>query len=263
MKMKNAGRPLFFKSLALARSNPGKIGLMMLFDASFFVSFYYITPLLGKSFAQSLVVSNTSLIILMIAVFSLLYALLVVLIYSFFKYCLLDFIKSMFAKTEFSFKRLWNFYLLNVVIMLPSFVLFNFLLSSIKEAYRPYALILFGIPVSILLYVIINTAHSLFYNGHSFKESIRKSFAAAFADITPYKETILVILIAAILLFVVFFGIGYLVNFLASKNYYLYLRVYSYFANISLLIQFLAFYFVILLNRISFYAITLEKNFKK
>ena len=62
---------------------------------------------------------------------------------------------------------------------------------------------------------------------------------------------------------IVFFGIGHLVNFLASKNYYLYLRVYSYFANISLLIQFLAFYFVILLNRISFYAITLEKNFKK
>jgi len=87
--------------------------------------------------------------------------------------------------------------------------------------------------------------------------------APLFFDILLHLATILVILIAAILLFVVFFGIGHLVNFLASKNYYLYLRVYSYFANISLLIQFLAFYFVILLNRISFYAITLEKNFKK
>ena len=47
MKIKNLIKnSLFAKSFNLAKSNPGKIGLMVLFDASFLASFYYILPLL-------------------------------------------------------------------------------------------------------------------------------------------------------------------------------------------------------------------------
>src|SRR3989344_9533816 len=91
---------LFIKSFKLAKSNPNKTGLMILFDALFLVSIFALNAL-AAYFAQSLVVpTNLSSAFVFIA-FSLIYYLMALFAYSFFKYSVLDSIKSLSEKADF------------------------------------------------------------------------------------------------------------------------------------------------------------------
>ena len=150
MKSKNIVKkePLFVKSFKLAKSNPNKAGLMVLFDAMFLVSFFGL-QILATNFSQSIAVFATSASIFIFIVFSLIYYLIVLFVFSFFKYSILDFIKSLFEKTGFSFKRLGQFYSLNLIIagiFFAIMILANFLLASIKEQYRPFVFIFLAAP---------------------------------------------------------------------------------------------------------------------
>ena len=260
---------LFLKSLNLLKFNSSKTGLMILFDAMFFIIFFYILPISNEYFAKTFAApekfaSNSILVffIIIITLLKLIYYLIVLLAYSFFKYCVLDYVKSLFDKTEFSFKRLSQFYSLNVIIagiFFAVMLLFNFLLANIKQTYQPFVFIVLAVPYSLFLYIIINTSHSLFYQGASIKESIKKSFKITFTKIQVYRETILVMILAALLLWLLFLGSGYLIRLISSKNYSLYLNVYAYFKQASIIIFDLVFYAIILINRISFYAIARNK----
>ena len=259
MKLKSAIKgSLFARSFQLAKSNPNKIGLMILFDISFFLSFYYILPALAEYFKRSLIISQTMAFLLLIAILSLIYYLIVLFIYSFFKYSVLDFTKSLFGKTPFSFNRLGQFYLLNLIIIMPPYIIFSTILDSIKEAFRPFVLLALGIPLFLFLYTVINVSHSFFNQGDSIKKSIHKSFNVAFTKIKNYRETISIIIFFALALGILFLGGGYLIQLIASKNYNLYLITYAYLRQASIVIFDLAFYFIILINRISFYSIARE-----
>lgn len=249
---------LFAKSFNLAKSNPNKVGLMILFDALFLVSFFYVLPYLTGYFAQNLVLPQTYQTLFILIIFQLLYYLAVLFVYSFFKYSILDFIKSLFESSEFSFKRLSQFYILNFILILPAYALFNIILASTKVQYRPLIFFALSVPLTLLLYLIINASHSLFYHGNSIKKSIKKGFIIVFTKIKNYREIILIFILFALLLFILFFSGGYLIRILASKNYNLYLNYYTYFKQISIIIIDLVLYFIILINRISFYAITRE-----
>ena len=168
---------LFLKSFRLAKSNPSKIGLMLLFDLLFFVSFFYVFPDFGKYLAQNLSISQTISFAIIVLLFQIVYVLLILFVYSFFKYCVLDSIKSIFHKAEFSLSRLWQFYLLNIILFLPPYFAFSFILSGIKEAYQPYVFISLGLVVSPFLYILVNIAQSYFYQGHPLKKSISKGFS--------------------------------------------------------------------------------------
>ena len=100
---------LFIKSFKLAKSNPNKVGLMILFDLLFLFSVYALYRI-SLFFAQSLVVPQTLLSVSIFIIFSLIYYLTILFAYSFFKYIILDYIKSLFEKTEISFKKLGQFY---------------------------------------------------------------------------------------------------------------------------------------------------------
>ena len=116
MNIKNQIRnSLFANSLRLAKLNPDKIGLMVLFDALFIISFFILKKFFD-SFAGQFPLPTTAGAFYTFMIFSLIYYLIVLFIYSFFKYGLLHFIKSLFAKSYFSVARLCDFYLLNVVI---------------------------------------------------------------------------------------------------------------------------------------------------
>ena len=248
---------LFIDSLKLAKSNLNKAGSMILFDALFIVSFFGLQNLFTY-FAQSLVIEKTLMFGLILLIFTLIYYLLILLVYSLFKYILLDFIKSLFEKTEFSFKRLGQFYSLNIIIsgiFFAIIIMFNFLLASIKQTYAPYVFIVMAIPYFIILYLTINISHSLFYEGFSIKEAINKGFKLIFTKIKIYRATIFMLILSALLLWLIFIGSGYLISLLASKNYSLYLSSYGYMKHISIVIFYVVFYFVILINRISFYNI--------
>lgn len=267
MKPKNTAKkekkePLFAKSFRLAKSNLNKAGLIVLFDAMFLASFFGL-QILAENLLQSAPVFTPPASAVIFIAASLIYYLMVLFIYSFFKYSLLDFIKSLFEKTEFSFKRLGQFYALNIIIagiFFAVIILANFLLASIKMQYRPFAFIFLAAPYLLFLYVIINTSHSLFYQGNSIGNSIKKSLSLAITKIKIYRETILIMVLSALALWLLFLGGGYLVRLLASKNYGMYLNTYAYFKQISVIAFDLAFYFIILINRISFYAITEESR---
>ena len=233
---------------------------MVLFDAMFLVSFFGL-QILATNFSQSIAVFATSAIIFIIL--SLIYYLIVLFVFSFFKYSILDFIKSLFEKTGCSFKRLGQFYSLNLIIagiFFAIMILANFLLASIKEQYRPFVFIFLAAPYLLFLYVIINTSHSLFYQDNSIKDTIKKSFSITFTKIKIYRETILIMIIYALVLWLLFFGSGYLLRLLTSKNYSLYLNAYAHFKQISVIAFDLVFYFIILINRISFYSIIKENK---
>lgn len=252
----------FKKSFRLLKSNPDKTSLMVLFDALFLAAIFSLYRL-ANYFAQSLVIPKTALSAFVFIAFSLAYYLMILLAYSFFKYGILDFIKSLFEKTKFSFKRLGQFYSLNIMIAGIFFAIilfFNFVLSSIKQSYAPFVFIIIAIPYLLLLYVVVNTSHPLFYEGSSIKESIKKSLKITFTKIKAYRESILAMILLALLLWLLFLGSGYLVRLLASKNYPLYLSLYAYFKQASIIIFDLAFYLVILINRVSFYAIVRENK---
>ena len=235
---------------------------MVLFDLMFFSSVYGLQNL-SQYFAQSLVLPTTILSAVIFIIFSLIYYLIVLLVYSFFKYSILDFIKSLFGKTEFSFKRLGHFYSLNIIIagiFLAIMLSLSFILGSIKQSYQPFVFIFLALPYSLFLYITINISHSLFYQGASIKDTIKKSFKITFTKIKSYRETILIMIVFALVLWLLFLGSGYLIRFLTSKNYSLYLTSYAYFKQISIIVVDLVFYLVILINRISFYALVKNSN---
>ena len=87
------------------------------------------------------------------------------------------------------------------------------------------------------------------------------SFKITFTKIKAYRETISIMILSALVLWLLFFGSGYLIRLLASKSYSLYLTYYAYFKQASTVIFDIVFYAVILINRISFYSIT--KNEEK
>ena len=261
---------LFIKSFKLAKSNLNKTGLIVLFDALFFISFVYILPILNLYINQNITPPETfssnfilTAFILIIMLLKLIYYLIILFVYSFFKYSILDFIKSLFSKTKFSFNRLGQFYVLNIIIagiFFAIMLLLSFILENVKLSYRPFVFIFMAIPFLLFLYVVINVSHSLFYQGSSMKDSIKNGFKITFAKIRIYRETILIIILAALLLWLLFLGSGYLIRFIANKNYNLYLSAYAYFKQSSIIVFDIVFYLVILINRISFYAIIRENK---
>ena len=272
MKLKNLFQnSLFLNSFRLAKSNPGKFGMMVLFDALFLISFFmfqnffkYLAPYLSVPQTPNNIYSVIATI-----VFSLIYYLSLLFIYSFFKYCLLDFIKSLFGPNRFSFKKLGHFYLLNIIIASIFFaisVIAGFVLINIKEAFQPYIFILLASPYwvvynkyavlslhSLMFYIAVNILHSLFYEGSSLKDTIKNGFWIAFTKLKVYRKTILIMIIVAVIFGILFLGINYSLRYLAAKNFYLYLSANSYFQQASIIMFDLVFYFIVLINRISFY----------
>ena len=237
-----------------------KIGLMVLFDFLFLVSFYALY-VFSQYAAQGIFLSQSLSSVYIFLVLSLTYYLIVIFAYSFFKYIVLDYAKSLFEKADISFRRLGQFYALNIIIAGIFFmimILANFLLASIKLQYRPFVFIALAGPYLLFLYVLLNMSHSLFYQGASFKGSLKKGFKITFTKIRVYRETILIMILFALLLWLLFFGSGYLIRLAASKNYGMYLAYYAYFKQASIIIFDIAFYLVIFINRISFYAIARE-----
>lgn len=260
MKLKK--EPLFIKTFNLLKSSPSKFGLMVLFDALFLVSLFGLNILfnyVSQIFFGSIAMTFGYAIIFL--VFSLVYYLIVLFVYSFFKYCVLDFIKSLFEKTSFSFSRLGQFYSLNIIIAGIFFAVMlalNFILASVKPSYQPFVFIFMAVPYILFLYAITNLSHSLFYQGASIKHSVKNSIKVTFTKIKNYRETILIMILAALILWLLFLGAGYLIQLLGSKNYSLYLTTYAYFKNAAIIIFDIVSYLIILINRVSFYGIVTE-----
>lgn len=134
----------------------------------------------------------------------------------------------------------------------------NYVLINIKVTYQPYVFIIFATPYVLFLYVTTNIAHSLFYEGESIKDSLKKGFSITFRKMRAYREIILVIILSLLILWLFLYSSGYLLRLIVAKNYTSYLITYSYFKQITILVLDGVFYFIILINRVSFYTIAKE-----
>ncbi|MBI2542275.1 hypothetical protein HYV80_06205 [Candidatus Woesearchaeota archaeon] len=261
---------LFIKSFLLAKSNLNKTGYIILFDVLFLASVFSCVFALQSMtrylsnyvpFPQS--PSAIYVFLALSVAYYLIFFLILLFAYSFFKLIVLDYTKSFFETTEFSFRRLWQFYSLNIIlagISLAVMLAANFILAGIKIQYRPFVFISLAVPYFLFLYIILNVSHSLFYQGASWKGSAVNGFKITFTKIKVYRETILIMILAALLLWLLFIGSGYLIRLAYSKNYSLYLSMYAYFKQASVILFYIVLYFVVLINRISFYSIIREEK---
>ena len=233
-----------------------KIGMMALFDFLFVISFLTLKRLFDF-LAGEFPLPTTSGALYIFIIFSLVYYLVVLFAYSFFKYGILHFIRSLYAKSYFSTARLWDFYLLNLIIagiFLAIILVFNLLLASIKQNYAPYLFIMVAIPYILFLYVVVNISHSIFYRGDSISDSLKNSLGLTFTRMKTYRETIMLAIVSVIVLWLVFLGTGYLVRYFTAGDNIAYLAAYGHFRQISLIVIDAAAYILIFINRISFYA---------
>src|SRR3989344_3495198 len=149
MKLQNIFKnSLFLQSLRIAASNYGKIGMVVLFDAMFLVSFFIMQKLSSYLAAIMLPYIGFSPIFFLILL-SAIYYLFALLIYSFFKLNVLDYIKSTFVKTQFNLKKLWGFYFLNVIIaliFLVIMIIINYILTNLKPTYAPFVFLFLAVP---------------------------------------------------------------------------------------------------------------------
>jgi|SRR3989338_408181 len=247
------GNSLFLKSIRLARSNPGKVGVMVLLDIMFVVSFFILQKLsvyLGGS-----IFSYQSVPVLAFLAVSLAYYLALLFLYTIFKYSMLGLVKSLFGKAKSSSGRFGMFYLLNMSIAAIFFAIMlalNFLLFSVKQPYARLVFIFLAVPYLLVLYIVLNLSHCIFYEGATIKNTLKSSFRITFSKLGAYRELILAMIVFALLSWALLSGGGYLAGLLASKSNVSYLNVYGIFRQASIITIDVLLYFIILLNRISF-----------
>lgn len=253
---------LFLQSWRTAKSNLSISGMIVLFDLMFLVSFLTMQKLSSYSAQAVVPYANLNPLLLMF-VLSSLYYLVVLFVYSIFKFSVLGFIKSIFAKSRSSFSEFWKFYVLNLaiaLIFLAVMLALDYILANLKPNFAPYVFLVMAIPYALILYAVVNISQSLFCHGNSLAASLKKGFAITFTEMKRYRETVLVMIVSAAALWIIFLGIGYLIQVSTSANYMLYLKTYSVFGEALKWTISAVFYFLIFVNRISFYKITQDRH---
>ncbi|HLG23731.1 MAG TPA: hypothetical protein VI564_02260 [Candidatus Nanoarchaeia archaeon] len=249
-----ASKSLFLSGAKSLFKNPGKLCLIVLFDLSFFLTFIFIMPNLAQFFAQGFLFLDESFISYVYFAMSVIYSLLMMFIYSFFKYGILEFIRSMHSKGQVSLKRLWKFYLLNLVIYAPPYIIFSSFISGIKEEYRVLVFVIAGVPLALFVYLAANFSQTLFHKGNTLKDSLKRCFELI-GKFKQYFEIIAVLVLVPLALSLLFLIFVYLIKVFTTGNYPSYLVAYSYFKAASVITFDALAYFVVVVNRVSFYQI--------
>ena len=173
-KIKNS---LWWKSYSLIRQN-SKLALYI-----FILDLMFIALLYGFSFVSQQILpedpsvyfqfGSSGALIISVSI-ALVYILIMIFIYSFFKYGVLDMIHSMIRNTKFDFGKLVKFYKLNIVVFgLPFlvFVLFYVVtLLALRREVQPVISWIFLIIVAIFAYPYYNIAHTLFTRNYDIKK---------------------------------------------------------------------------------------------
>jgi len=176
------------------------------------------------------------------------YHLIIIFIYSFFKLGILSIIKGLFVKERFAFRRLGKFYLLNVINYSLLFIVFLVLAAILsfifKQEILKYVLMVVAVISAFFAYAFININHSLFIDHKRvFKRSLFLCFKRINKYIPVYVFSVLIALVYGVVIFLLF---------LLFKNFrYDGSAIMSVFTLIY-------FYLVLAFNRIYFYVIVKE-----
>ena len=186
---------LFYKSLKLAKEKYRTFLLILAIDMLFFASIYFINSI-AKSFLLAVLRNSIRGIIFLIV-----YIGLVLAAYSFFKYAVLHFIRSMGKKEKFSLNRLRKFSFLNIIIfaiaLLIYFALSGFIYFMVNKQDWVFVGMILGIPFALFFYALINITNSLFALGSS--NPLKEGLNFVFKKTNEYMGVYINILVFALI----------------------------------------------------------------
>lgn len=193
-------------------------------------------------------------------------------IYSFFKYLILDNIQEMFRKTGLKFNRLFSFIKLNVLIVCPIMVAYTaaFILTITyfgkkmsEGAINPFSLLLNSLVVMILLlilliyaYTLVNLSHSAFLKETEMKRALKLALINSLRldSYKLYWSNLKAIFVYLIILLVYHVSMKLFV----LKDTYAYLQYGGIYRTGLIAVTVATGYFLLSFNRISFYRITVN-----
>lgn len=264
--MKGFRDSYFVKTLGLMKDNPKDMINIVLFDFLFLVTASIFYWLVGFLFVGSKTAS--AIMITAYLILTLLYYLILILICSFFKYLVLNSLKSLFNKTKINFKKLKKFYLLNLLIFAVAFMAFLALngtfLIGVKEEYAAYAFLVISVPLFLIVYSFLNISHTLFSETEKpkIKEIARKTFDLIL-KLKTYLGIFLTNLVLVAAYFIIFNLIGVILKATVFKSYLVPAEYYNIYTIAFGIIMTLFFYFIFFFNRIYFYNIIKNLPSKK
>jgi len=249
----------FVKSLRLIRNNPKNIFHIILFDILFLAAMGIFTKLVEFFFLKT-PLETSAVTITIYLVLILLYYLALVFIWTFFKYLVLNSIKSLFKKTKLSFVNIKKFFLLNLLIFIVFFIAFFILnttfLIGAKQEYAPYIFLIINLPLILLTYIFMNISHTLFSGSEKpIIKGITKKTFNAMSKVKNYIAIFFMNVIAIMIYFVIFYFVGLILKNTLFKGYLASVQYYNIYTIIFSVITTAFFYFIIFFNRIYFYNI--------
>jgi hypothetical protein len=237
---------MFYTVLKLCKNNYKQLFPIFLFDLLFVIALYS-----TKIFFELLKPSS----IFSVIIIQLIYLLLFIFIYSLFKYSILHFIANITGKNEFKFRRVVNFYYLNLILVIVSAAIFYIIELIYSFLIRPesgqiIALFIFVIYL-VLLYVFVNISHSFFILGNGLKQTLKKSFVVV-RMFKAYAGTLLIPVLIMFVYYLTYTLITFIVRFLIKNPSNSFLSNYfGFFMIVTGIIS----YIIILSNRLYFYQI--------
>lgn len=243
---------IFLEVLRKIKSNPSLFFCMLLFDAMFLLSIYSANKIVGVFSEGRIILPIYALAYMAV------YFLIFVALYSFFKYSILHFIKSMFEKDVLDFDNFGKFYLLNIILLFVFAIIF-LLLSAIvpliiAQDYQKLILRIMLILFLFFSYAILNLCHSYFINKKKIRCSLSSAFNSAFKKLPSYMPVFLGSMFFLVIYFLIYMLIGYILKYtLFSKPVPLhYNTLYNLVFSIATIT---VFYLINAFNRIYFYLI--------
>lgn len=237
---------LFLKSLKLIKKKPKNILYIILFDLLFIGTVYSVSSLFRLIQPE----------LFSLALFYMLLNFLIfAFIYSFFKYIVLDYVLSFVKKTEFSFKRIKDFFILNLLIFIILLLIMIFVniisIFTIKPQYLQQFLSVVSFIIFFFIYACLNISHSLFMQGNNWRSSFVKGNSFLFKKIKSYFPVYGFSLLALILLLFLGNIVVLLLRFIPNTSlgfYQAYMSIYS-------VVILLFLYALHIVNRLYFYLI--------
>jgi len=254
---------LFTKTMRTIKKSKKQFFFILLFDIVMILAFIiinviadFIFPNKGMDFVAGL--SSIFSVIFFVLIYILIYLFIVIVAYSFVKYCILNLISSMSKKHKFSLNKLKEFIWLNIRITsipLIAFMIIVFIISQvIEKKYASILVILLLIPIMFFYYPFMNLCQSLFYKGR--KQPVRKAIAMTFPGIGKYISIYVssIIVIAAYL--IISMVIAVILKYTLFRTEALYYAYYPGFTAVYNAITIIGLYLLMSFNRVSFYKIT-------
>jgi len=256
----------FAKIWKLIKDNPKNMFQIVLFDFLFLVTagiFYWLTGLLLSVAPKT--ASGT--VIVFYLILTLMYYLILIFLCSFFKYLILDSLKSLFRKTKLEFNNLKSFYLLNLLIFFVFFMAFWVLngvfLIGVREEYAAYVFLIISTPLFLAAYVFVNISHTLFSEAEKpkIKEIVSRAFNSAL-EAKKYSRIFLTNIVLIAVYFIGFYLIGSVLKATVFRGYLVPSWYYDAYTTGFGIITTLFFYFILFFNRVYFYDIINSLNKK-